>query len=141
MSIYHVFYNSNKDIAWSTTAPVTAQIIQEQFDSHGYSYIEVDYPETPVGENYYINEAEDDIVEKSSFSPSFSDTNPEIDDVITVTGLFEGTEVLLDGVSAGTMEDTTLTFTATEAGTFMIKLKKDKYYDYVQYITVKRYGE
>jgi len=141
MSIYHVFYDSNRDIGWSTTAPVTAQIIQEQLDSHGYNYIEIDHPETPVGENYYINEEEDGVVEKSSFSPSFSDTNPEIDDVITVTGLSEGTIVYLDSVFMGTMNSTTLTFTATEAGTFMVKLEKDKYYDHVQYITVKRYGE
>ena len=84
MSIHHIFYASNKDIAWSTITEPSAQIIQEQEDAHGYSYIELDCPETPIGEKYYINEAEDELIEFSTFVPSFTDLNPEIDTVVIV---------------------------------------------------------
>ena len=60
---------------------------------------------------------------------------------MNVTGVPAGTEVFLDGTSAGTMSDTTLTLTAQEAGTFTVLLKKQYYYDYTQSIAVKRYGE
>ena len=141
MSIHHIFYASNKDIAWSTITEPSAQIIQEQEDAHGYSYIELDCPETPIGEKYYINEAEDELIEFSTFVPSFTDLNPEIDNVVTVTGLPEGTIVSLDNVFMGTMEDTTLTFTATDAGGFKISFTKNRYYRYDVHIIVQRYGE
>ena len=139
--IYHIFYDSNKDIAWSSTAGITESIIEEQEEAHGYIYLQADCDETPVGEKYYINEDGDDVLEKASFSPSFSDVNPDLDDVITVTGLPEGTIVYLDTVFMGTMEDTALTFTVMEAGVFQVVFKKDKHYDYQQSIVVKRYGE
>ena len=99
------------------------------------------WPNDEWPKKFYINEEEDDIVEKTLFEPTFSNTNPDIDEVIEVEGLPAGTEVFLDSVSVGTMEDTTLTFTATEAGLFIVVLKKDKYYDYMQEIMVKRFGE
>ena len=130
MTIYHVFYDSNKDIAWSSTAGVTDAIKTEQKSAHNYDYIQIDHAETPVGEKYYINDAEDALVEKSTFDPTFSTTTPVVDGVINVTGVPSGTEVFLDGVSAGTMSDTTLTLTAQQAGPFTIVLKKERYYDY-----------
>jgi len=141
MTIYHVFYDSNKDIAWSSTAGVTDAIKTEQKSAHNYDYIQIDHAETPVGEKYYINDAEDALVEKSTFDPTFSTTTPVVDGVINVTGVPSGTEVFLDGVSAGTMSDTTLTLTAQQAGPFTIVLKKERYYDYTQAIKVKRYAE
>ena len=141
MSIHHIFYTNDKDIAWSTITEPSAQIIQEQAAAHSYSYVELDCPETPIGEKYYINEAEDGIVEFSTFVPSFTDLNPEIDTVVIVTGLPVGTEVFLEGVSAGTMEDTTLTFTVTEVGAFKISFIKYRYYRYDKYIIGRRYGE
>ena len=141
MSIHHIFYTSNKDITWSTITEPSAQIIQEQADAHGYSYVELDCPETPIGEKYYINEAEDGLLEFSAFAPTFSTITPAIDGVVTVTGVPSGTEVFVDGVSTGTMSDTTLTFTATEAGAFKISFTKNRYYRYDKYIIVKRYGE
>jgi hypothetical protein len=141
MSIHHIFYTNDKDIAWSTITEPSAQIIQEQEDAHSYSYIELDCSETPIGEKYYINEAEDALVEFSTFVPSFTDVTPEIDDVVTVTGVPSGTEVFVDGVSAGTMSDTTLTFTIKQAGAFKISLTKYRYYKYDKYIIGKRYGE
>ena len=141
MTIYHIFYDSNKDIAWSSTAGVTDAIKTEQKSAHNYDYIQIAHTETPVGEKYYINAAEDALVEKSTFDPTFSTTAPAIDAVINVTGVPSGTEVFLDGVSAGTMSDTTLTLTAQQAGPFTIVLKKERYYDYTQAIKVKRYAE
>ena len=141
MTIYHVFYDSNKDIAWSSTAGITDAIKTEQKAAHNYDYIQIDHTETPVGEKYYINDAEDALVEKSTFDPTFSTTTPAVDAVINVTGVPSGTEVFVDGVSTGTMSDTTLTFTATEAGAFKISFTKNRYYRYDKYIIVKRYGE
>ena len=141
MTIYHVFYDSNKDIAWSSTAGVTAQIKTEQKSAHNYDYVQIDHTETPVGEKYYINDAGNALVEKSTFDPTFSTTTPAVDAVVNVTGVPAGTEVFLDGASAGTMSDTTLTFTAQQAGRFDIVLKKEKYYDYTQMIKVKRHAE
>ena len=141
MTLYHIFYDADKNIAWSSTAGITEEIIEEQSTEHDYGYAAVECSEVPIGEKFYINEEEDDIVEKTLFEPTFSNTNPDIDEVIEVEDLPTGTEVFLDSVSVGTMEDTTLTFTATEAGLFIVVLKKDKYYDYMQEIMVKRFGE
>jgi len=41
----------------------------------------------------------------------------------------------------GIMEDTTLTFTATNAGAFLISFTKNRYYRYDIHIIVQRYGE
>ena len=141
MTIYHVFYDSNKDIAWSSTAGVTDQIKTEQKSAHNYDYVQIDHTETPVGEKYYINSDGDALVEKSAFDPTFSTSTPDLEGVINVTGVPSGTEVFLDGVSAGTMSDTTLTLTAKQAGRFDIVLKKERYYDYSQMIKVKRHAE
>jgi hypothetical protein len=64
-----------------------------------------------------------------------------VDAVINVTGVPAGTEVFLDGTSAGTMSDTTLTLTAQQAGKYTLKLTKDKYQDYTTNYTVTRYAE
>jgi hypothetical protein len=141
MTIYNIFYDSNKEITWSSTAGITDAIKTEQKNTHGLDYAAVDCSETPVGEKFYMNSDGDDIVEKTAFTPSFSTTTPDLDATVTVTGVPAGTEVFLDGTSTGTMSDTTLTFTAQEAGGFSVVLKKRYYYDYIQELTVKRYGE
>ena len=141
MTVYHIFYDSNKDIAWSSTAGVTDAIKTEQKSAHNYDYVQIDHTETPVGEKYYINSDGDALVEKSAFDPTFSTSTPDLEGVINVTGVPSGTEVFLDGVSAGTMSDTTLTLTAKQAGRFDIVLKKERYYDYSQMIKVKRHAE
>ena len=141
MTVYHIFYDSNKDIAWSSTAGVTDAIKTEQTSAHNYDYVQIDHTETPVGEKYYINSDGDALVEKSAFDPTFSTSTPDLEGVINVTGVPSGTEVFLDGVSAGTMSDTTLTLTAKQAGRFDIVLKKERYYDYSQMIKVKRHAE
>ena len=142
MSQYHIFYtNSTKEIAWSSISGMTDEIKNNEKTNNGYDYVLLECPETPIGEKYYINSDATAIATKTTFSPSFSTTTPALDATVTVSGVPAGTEVFLEGTSAGTMSDTTLTFTATEAGNFEITFKKDKYLDYITTLVVKRYGE
>ena len=140
MTIYNIFYNSDREISWSSTAGVSDAIKTEQKSAHGLDHAAIDCAGTPSGNKFYINEAKDDIVAKTVFNPSFSTSTPALDATVTVTGVPAGTEVFLDGTSAGTMSDTTLTLTAQQAGTYTIQLKKDKYQDYTTTYTVRRYG-
>tara|TARA_R100000742_G_C4216636_1_gene41549 strand:+ start:37 stop:456 length:420 start_codon:yes stop_codon:yes gene_type:complete len=137
--IYNIFYDSNKEIAWSCTANVTDAIKTEQKSAHNYDFLQCDCDNVPNGEDWYINSNGDAVVEKTVFNPTFSTSTPSVDAVINVTGVPAGTQVFLDGTSAGTMSDTTLTLTAQQAGDFEIILKKDKYKDYYKSITVARY--
>ena len=52
MSVYHIFYDSNKDIAWSTTAGVTDAMKTEQKSAHNYDYVQIDHTETKKKEKY-----------------------------------------------------------------------------------------
>ena len=138
--IYNIFYDSNKEIAWSCTANVTDEIKTEQKSEHNYDFLQYDCDNIPNGEDWYINPEKTAVLEKSVFNPTFSTSTPAVDDVINVTGLPTGTQVFLDGSSAGTMGGSTLTFTAREAGSFEIEFKKDKYKNYYNTITVSRYS-
>jgi len=141
MTTYNLFYNSNREILWATTAGVSSEIISNE-SSNGNSYLQVETEDTPTSDKYYVNTDEDGIVEKSIFLPVFSTITPAIDDVINVTGLPAGTEVFVDNVSAGTMSDTTLTLTVQEPGSYKIKFSKDYYKVHSPVtINVKRYGE
>ena len=135
---YHIFYDSNKEIMWSATAGVDSAIITGQKSNNNYDYVSLTLSETPIGEKYYINADADGVVEKTTFTPTFSTITPVLDAVVNVTEVPAGTEVFLDGASGGTMSDTTLTLTAQQSGQFTVVLKKRYYYDYTQIITVKR---
>lgn len=137
---YHVFFDSNKNIAWSSTAGVDSTIISEQKSAHNYDYLLADLSEVPTGEFFCVNSDGDAVIAKSTFSPTYSTTTPTVDTVINVTGVPSGTEVFLDGTSAGTMSDTTLTLTAQQSGSFIVTLTKDKYIDHETTITVSRYS-
>ena len=140
MTTYNIFYDSNREINWSTSAGVNSTIIAAE-EAKGLSYIQVDTASAPDS-NYYINSDENALVEKTVFSATFSTLTPAIDDVINVTGLPAGTEVFVDNVSAGTMSDTTLTLTVQEPGSYKIKFSKDYYKVHSPVtINVKRYGE
>ncbi len=138
---YNVFYDTNKEIVWASTAPVTSQIITEQAAAgYSHAYLDaIDSDTTPVPSKYYVNSGADAIVAKTRFDPTFSTQTPAVDDVVNVTGVPAGTQVFLDEVSQGTMSNTTLTFTAKEGGKFIIKFTKDKYVTYTSQITVQRY--
>ncbi len=140
--MWHIFYlDSTKEINWSTNGLVNDSIKTAQADL-GLSYLQVDMETVPSINDYWVNSDGTDVIEKSVFNPTFSTTRPALDEVINVTGLPTGTEVFIDDVSAGTMSDTTLTLTATEPGTYTMKLKKLGYKNWgTQKIIVKRYGE
>ncbi len=138
---YNIFYDSNKNIIWSSTAGIDSDIIAEQKSAHNYDHLLADLSDVPSGDSFYINADGDTVVEKSVFNPTYSTTTPALDAVINITGVPAGTEVYMDGTSKGVMSDTTLTLTALEAGSFVIKLTKDKYISHSTTINVKRYGE
>ena len=139
MTAYNIFYDSNKEIVWASTAPVNRGITTAEA-AKGYTHVELDSTDIPVPEKFYINSDATAVATKTLFDPTFSAATAVVDAVINVTGVPSGTEVFLDGTSAGTMSDTTLTFTAQEAGGFAIGLKKQYYVDYIGEITVRRYG-
>ena len=139
MTAYNIFYDSNKEIIWSSTASVNSNITTAEA-AKGYTHVELDSTDIPVSEKFYVNSDATAVSTKTLFDPTFSAAAAALDAVINITGVPSGTEVFLDGTSAGTMSDTTLTLTAQEAGTYKIQLKKDKYQDYKTNYTVTRYG-
>ena len=139
MTTYNIFYDSNKEIIWSSTASVNSDITTAEA-AKGYTHVELDSTDIPVSEKFYVNSDATAVSTKTLFDPTFSAAAAALDAVINITGVPSGTEVFLDGTSAGTMSDTTLTLTAQEAGTYKIQLKKDKYQDYKTNYTVTRYG-
>ena len=142
MTTWHIFYtNSTKEISWVTNAEITNAIKTEQPNA-GFSYLSKDRDELPSQSDFYVNSDGTDIVEKSVFNYSFDTTTPALEGVVTVTGLPAGTQVFVDGTSAGTMSDTSLTLTATEPGDYKILFSKSDYKkDSGKTIKVKRYGE
>lgn len=134
---YHVFYNSNKEIAWSTNADVSDQIKTEQADA-GFSYVHTDLTDLPTPDSHYVNGAGDTVLAKTAFTPTFSTLIPNVDDVINVTGLPAGTKVYLDDVLQGTMSDTTLTLTTQEPGSYRIKFEKLDKLTYSQKIVTEK---
>ena len=138
MSTYHIFYDSNKNIKWATDAPTDSTIISSQADI-GLSHLELDLEQIPACDHFYINDAEDNVVDYNSFSLNFSATTIAIEETITITGCPTGTEIFLDDVSAGTYTSGSLTLTGSMAGSFIIKFVKDKYYETTQQIIVSRY--
>lgn len=136
---YNVFYDSNKEIIWASTADVNDTIIAAE-SVKGYTHVALNSTDTPIPEQFYVNSDATAISTKTVFDPTFSAITAEVDDVINVTGVPSGTEVFLDGISAGTMSDTTLTITAQQAGTYTIALTKDKYQYYSTKFTVTRYA-
>jgi len=139
MTTWHVYFDSDKEIIWASTSPTNATIIAAEA-AKGYTHAELDNVDAPVPEKFYVNSDVTAISAKTVFSPSFSAASAAVDAVITVTGVPSGTEVFVDGTSKGTMSDTTLTFTAKDAGQYVILLQKDKYVDHTTKYTVNRYS-
>ena len=139
MTTYNIFYDSNKEIIWSSTADVNSTIITAEA-AKGFTHVALDSTDTPVSEKFYINSDASAVSTKTLFDPTFSASTAAVDAVINVTDVPSGTEVFLDGVSAGTMSDTTLTLTAQQAGSYKLKFTKDKYQDHTTSYTVTRYG-
>ena len=138
--IYNIFYNSNKEIVWSTTGLINDAIKSAQSDL-GNSHVALESENLPDGD-FHLNSDATALVEKSIFDFTFSTTTPAIDEVVNVTGVPVGTEVFKDGESMGVMSDTTLTLTIQEPGQYVIKFKKLHYKQHSgTTVTVKRYGQ
>ena len=142
MATWHIFYDdSTKLITWSTNGNVDDAIKTEQSNA-GLTYLSVEQEAIPGDNDFWVNSSGDGVVEKTIFDPTFSTTTPAVDAVLNVTGLPTGTQVFIDGASAGTMSDTTLTLTASEPGSYIVDLKKVGYKKWgTQKIIIKRYGE
>ena len=142
MATWHIFYDdSTKLITWSTNGNVDDAIKTEQSNA-GLTYLSVEQEAIPGDNDFWVNSSGDGVVEKTIFDPTFSTTTPAVDAVLNVTGLPTGTQVFIDGASAGTMSDTTLTLTASEPGSYTVDLKKVGYKKWgTQKIIIKRYGE
>ena len=52
MTIYNIFYNSDREILWSSTAGVTDAIKTEQKSTHGLDYAAIDCAATPSGNKF-----------------------------------------------------------------------------------------
>ena len=138
MTTYHIFYNSNKDIQWASDAPTDSNIISTQA-AIGNSHMTLDLEQIPECDRWYVNDAEDGLVAYHNFSLSFSATTIPLEGTVTITGCPTGTEIFLDGTSAGTYSGGDLTLTGSMSGAFVLKFSKDKYYDISQRIIVSRY--
>ena len=141
MATLNIFYDSNKDIAWTSFATCPAELITEQKSSNNLDHLSYETDQLIDISHNYINGAGDNIVAYSTFSPTYSATSVDLDTVINITGLSSGTEVFVGGISAGTMSDSTLTLTAVQSGEFLIELKKAHFVTHNTTITVKRRGE
>ena len=137
MTAYNIFYNSDKDISWVTDGETSAEVISAQEDL-GLTHVVLDLEQIPACDHFYINSAGDGVTAYSSFSLSFSATTIAIDATVTITGCPAGTEIFLDGVSQGTYSTGALTLTGSMGGSFTLRFVKDKYYTFIQKITVSR---
>ena len=138
--MHNIFYDTNREIIWSPTANVTTEIINAQATG-GKSHVALELTNDPNPSTHYVKCDATGLTQKSVFDVTFSSLTPAIDEVVTVTGAPSGTEVILDGVSKGTMDDTTLTFTMQEGGTYIVQLQKQYYQTHQVTLKVKRYGE
>ena len=141
MATLHIFYDSNKDIAWTSLGACSAEVIAEQKSSNNLDYLAHEADQLLDIDSHYVNDAGNAIVAYATFSPTYSATTVDLDTVINITGVPSGTEVFMDNVSAGTMSDTTLTLTAIQAGEYTILLKKSHYVIHSTNIKVKKRRE
>jgi len=141
MATLNIFYNSDKDIQWTTFSPCSSELIAEQKSSNNLDHLAYETDQLLDIDSNYVNDAGNGIVAYGTFSPTYSATTVNLDTVINITGVPSGTEVFMDNVSAGTMSDTTLTLTAVQAGDYTINLKKLHYVVHSTNIKVKKRRE
>lgn len=135
--IWNIFYQSDKQIAWTSTGGVNEDIIAGELE-RGFSHIAVEQDDHIDAGTNIVNSTEDGIVAKSTFDPTFNTTTPALEGTVNVTGLVVGTKVYLDNVLKATMTDTTLNLTFNDPGTFILKLEKADHLDYKKKIITAR---
>ena len=137
MSKYTVFYNSNKEIEMVLNGQADSATISAQ-EGTGLSTLVVDVDNTPT-DHYYVNDAEDGVVLKSTFGISLDSMEKNVDEAFTFSNVPEGTSINISGVISGTMDaSSTLTLTATTAGEWKVIFTKDKYFELVFIVYAKR---
>lgn len=137
MSQYTVFYNSDKEIEMVLNGQADAATISAQ-EGTGLSTLVVDVEDTPTS-HYYVNDTEDGVVLKSEFDITLDSMTKEIDEQFTFSNVPEGTNIAISQVITSTMDSSgTLTLTATTAGEWRVVFTKDKYFELVYKIYVKR---
>ena len=137
MSQYTVFYNSNKEIEMVLNGQADSATISAQ-EGTGLSTLVVDVDNTPT-DHYYVNDAEDGVVLKSTFGISLDSMEKNVDEAFTFSNVPEGTSINISGVISGTMDaSSTLTLTATTAGEWKVIFTKDKYFELVFIVYAKR---
>ena len=137
MSQYTVFYNSDKEIEMVLNGQADSATISAQ-EGTGLSTLVVDVDNTPT-DHYYVNDAEDGVVLKSTFGISLDSMEKNIDEAFTFSNVPEGTSINISGVISGTMDaSSTLTLTAKTAGEWRVVFTKDKYFELVFMVYAKR---
>jgi hypothetical protein len=137
MSQYTVFYNSDKEIEMVLNGQADSATISAQ-EGTGLSTLVVDVDNTPT-DHYYVNDAEDGVVLKSTFGISLDSMEKNVDEAFTFSNVPEGTSINISGVISGTMDaSSTLTLTATTAGEWKVIFTKDKYFELVFMVYAKR---
>jgi hypothetical protein len=137
MSQYTVFYNSDKEIEMVLNGQADAATISAQ-EGTGLSTLVVDVEDTPTS-HYYVNDTEDGVVRKTELGITLDSVEKEIDQQFTFSNVPEGTAIAISGVISGTMDASgTLTLTAKTAGEWRVVFTKDKFFEVVYKILVKR---
>ena len=137
MSQYTVFYNSDKEIEMVLNGQADSATISAQ-EGTGLSTLVVDVEDTPTS-HYYVNDAEDGVVRKTELGITLDSVEKEIDQQFTFSNVPEGTAIAISGEISGTMDASgTLTLTAKTAGEWRVVFTKDKFFEVVYKILVKR---
>jgi len=137
MSQYTVFYNSDKEIEMVLNGQADSATISAQ-EGTGLSTLIVDVDDTPTS-HYYVNDAEDAVVRKTELGITLDSMEKEIDQQFTFSNVPQGTTIAISGVISGTMDASgTLTLTAKTAGEWRVVFTKDKFFEVVYKIFVKR---
>ena len=137
MRTWHVFYDDNKNIIWTADAGVTQAIVNKQAEEN-LNYITVDQTDVLDANRYYVNDDENGVILKSTFTPTISTYNPAIETAMSITNLPTGTEVYVANVLKATISDTSVNLTFNDPGEFEILLKKAGYFDYAFTIVTAR---
>lgn len=135
--IYNVFYTTDKIIAWASTGQISSDIIASEAE-RGFSHLEIERDDHIDANRHMVNAEGTNIIERSTYDPTFNTTTPALEGTVNVTGLVVGTKVYVDNVLKATMTDTTLNLTFNDPGIYVVAFKKADHLDYEQKITVAR---
>jgi len=135
--IYNIFYTTDKQIAWATTGELNSELITAEAE-RGFSHLQLERDDHVDANLHMVNSDATDVIERSTFDPTFNTTTPALEGTVTITGLVVGTKVYIDNVLKATMTDTTLNLTFNAPGTFILRLEKADHLNYTKKIITAR---